>query len=77
MKNKTGFKRFVDILADILLIMLVLIITDLITRNVFHTDKLIFELLVYVLVYCVFAAIRWLVKYIWRRFVKGKSDDAQ
>ncbi len=73
MKNKITVKKVIDFVVDVILIMAIIMITDLLMSRVFHTEKIIFEILIYVSLYIIFFGAKAGVKYLCGR--AGNNSD--
>lgn len=72
-------KKIINIIVDILLIMVVFAITDALVLNVFHSEKMWLELLIYVILYGIAYGIVFGSKHgltiLWKRFASKKKES--
>lgn len=68
-------RKIISAVADILGIMIAFSLTDWITRNIFATDKWWVELLTYLVIYAALAAVRRLIRCVWRRLTTQPNDN--
>ena len=68
-------RKIMNAVGDILLIMVAFSLTDWITLHVLNTEKWWAELPVYLAMYAMLAAVRWLMRRAWRRLTKHTDTN--
>lgn len=68
-------RKIMNAVGDILFIMVAFSLTDWITLHVLNTEKWWAELLVYLAMYAMLAAVRWLMRRAWRRLTKHTDTN--
>lgn len=68
-------RKIISAVVDILGIMIVFSLTDWVTLHVFNTEAWWVELLTYLVIYAALAAVRWLIRRVWRRLTTQPNDN--
>lgn len=66
-------KRIINTVVDILLIAVIFAVTDAIMSNVFRSDKMLLELMVYVVLYGIVFGSKWAISKLW--ILRKKEED--
>ena len=67
-------KKIIDIIVDILLIGTVFSVTDIVLREVFHSESLWLELGIYIVLYAIVFGAKSGIVLLWKRFVSKKKE---
>ena len=67
-------KKIIDIIVDILLIGTVFSVTDIVLREVFHSENLWLELGIYIVFYAIVFGTKRGIIILWNKFVSKKKE---
>lgn len=67
-------RKIIDIIVDILLIGTVFSVTDIVHREVFHSENLWLELGIYIVLYAMVFGTKSGIVLLWKRFVSKRKE---